>query len=160
MSDNADDEFLSIGIPDTLLNKLAHLDDVIVIARTSSFSFRDSSADAMAIGRMLNVHYLLEGSVQRDGDEIRIIAQLIKTGDASHAWSFERRLEIDDIFSMQDEFVLEIAHALEVTLQDKQREKLLANGTDSVPAYLLIRISPAPGLALPGFTIRWENTAR
>ena len=136
MSDNADDEFLSIGIPDTLLNKLAHLDDVIVIARTSSFSFRDSSADAMSIGRMLNVHYLLEGSVQRDGDEIRIIAQLIKTGDASHAWSFERRLEIDDIFSMQDEFVLEIAHALEVTLQDKQQEKLLANGTDSVPAYL------------------------
>jgi len=136
MSDNADDEFLSVGIPDTLLNKLAHLDDVIVIARTSSFSFQGSSADAMSIGRMLNVRYLLEGSVQRDGDEIRIIAQLIKTGDASHAWSFERRLEIDDIFSMQDEFVLEIAHALEVTLQDKQREKLLANGTDSVPAYL------------------------
>ena len=136
ISDNADDDFLSIGIPETLLNKLAHLDDVIVIARTSSFSFQDSTAGAMAIGRMLNVHYLLEGSVQRDGDEIRIIAQLIKTGDASHAWSFERRLPIADIFSVQDEFVLEIAHALEITLQDKQRDKLLANGTDSVPAYL------------------------
>lgn len=136
LSNNADDAFLSIGIPDTLLNKLAQLDDVVVIARTSSFSFRNSSADAMSIGRMLNVRYLLEGSVQRDGDEIRIIAQLINTSDASHAWSFERHLEIDDIFSMQDEFVLEIAHALEVTLQDKQREKLLANGTDSVPAYL------------------------
>jgi len=74
--------------------------------------------------------------VQRDGDEIRIIAQLIKTGDASHAWSFERRLEIDDIFSMQDEFVLEIARALEITLQDKQGAKLVANGTENVPAYL------------------------
>jgi TolB-like protein/DNA-binding winged helix-turn-helix (wHTH) protein/cytochrome c-type biogenesis protein CcmH/NrfG len=136
MSDNADDRFLSIGIPETLLNKLAQLDDVIAIARTSSFSFQDSTTGAMSIGRILNVRYLLEGSVQRDGNEIRIIAQLIKTGDASHAWSFERRFPIDDLFSVQDEFVVEIAHALEVTLQYKQRQKLLANGTDNIPAYL------------------------
>lgn len=133
---STENEYFSQGVPDTILHKLANLKDLIVIARTSSFAFSDGSMDAATIGRELNVRYILEGSVQRAGDELRIITQLISTPDASHVWSLDQRLVFDNIFSLQDEVAIEITKALRLTLQDDQRERLLANGTDSVPAYL------------------------
>lgn len=131
-----ENEYFSQGVPDTILHRLANLKDLIVIARTSSFSFSDNSMDATTIGKELNVRYLLEGSVQRVGDELRITTQLINTPDGSHVWSLDRRLVLDDIFSLQDEVALEITSALKLTLRDEERKRLLAHGTDSVPAYL------------------------
>ena len=136
MGGNPENEYFSQGVPDTILHKLANLKDLIVVARTSSFALSDGSMDAATVGRELNVHYLLEGSVQRVGDDLRIITQLISTPDATHVWSLDQRLVLDDIFSVQDEIALEIAKALALTLRDEDRARLLANGTSSVPAYL------------------------
>jgi TolB-like protein/Tfp pilus assembly protein PilF len=136
MGNNPENEYFSQGVPDTILHKLANLKDLIVVARTSSFALSDGSMDAATIGRELNVHYLLEGSVQRVGDDLRIITQLINTPDATHVWSLDQRLVLDDIFAVQDEIALEITNALKLTLQDEERERLLAHGTESVPAYL------------------------
>ena len=136
MGSNPENEYFSQGVPDTILHKLANLKDLIVVSRTSSFAFSEGSIDAATIGRELNVRYLLEGSVQRVGDDLRIITQLISTPDATHVWSLDQRLVLDDIFSVQDEIALEITNALRLTLQDEERERLLANGTNSVPAYL------------------------
>ena len=136
LGNDSDNEFLARGLPDTLLHKLTNLDEILVIARTSSFAASDSGADARQIGRQLHVRYLLEGSVQQASGQVRIVAQLIDTVDASHVWSIERRLPMDDLFVVQEEIVLEIATALELTLQASERERLLANGTTSVPAFL------------------------
>lgn len=136
INDDPDNEFLALGVPDSVLHKLANLEDILVIARTSSFAFGNGNLAARQIGSELNVRYLLEGSVRRSGREIRIVAQLISTLDASHVWSLERRLVLDDIFKVQDEIVLEIANALQLTLVDSERERLLAHGTTNVPAYL------------------------
>jgi TolB-like protein/DNA-binding winged helix-turn-helix (wHTH) protein/Tfp pilus assembly protein PilF len=131
-----ENEYFSVGLPDSLLNKLANLEDVVVISRTSSFSFHNKNVDSKTIGRSLNVRYLLEGSVQRSDNDVRIIAQLVNTLDASHVWSFERRFRMKDIFAVQDELVLEITRALEVTLRNTENERLLAHGTKNVPAFL------------------------
>ena len=136
MGSDPENEYFSQGVPETILHKLANLKDLIVIARTSSFAFSEGNADAGTIGRELNVRYLLEGSVQRVGDELRIITQLISTPDATHVWSLDRRLVFDDIFALQDEIALEITKALRLTLRDDERKRLLDHGTDSVPAYL------------------------
>ncbi len=136
MGSNPDNEYFSQGVPDTILHKLANLKGLIVVSRTSSFAFSDSNVDATTIGRELNVHYLLEGSVQRVGNELRIITQLISTLDGTHVWSLDRRLVFDNIFSLQDEIAIEVTKALQLTLLDEERERLLAHGTDSVPAYL------------------------
>jgi TolB-like protein/Tfp pilus assembly protein PilF len=136
MGSNPENEYFSQGVPDTILHKLANLKDLIVVARTSSFAFSEGSMDATTIGKELNVHYLLEGSVQRVGDDLRIITQLINTPDGTHVWSLDQRLVLDDVFDVQDEIALEITKALALTLRDEDRARLLANGTGSVPAYL------------------------
>ena len=136
IGDNPDYEFFAVGLPDTVLHKIANLRDLIVISRTSSFSLAHGEKDAATIGRELNARYLLEGSVQSFGNEIRIIAQLVATPDAAHVWSLDRRVIVDDVFDVQDEIALEIAAALRLSLRDDDRRRLLANGTDSVPAYL------------------------
>ena len=133
---DSENVYFSQGIPDTILHKLANLKDLIVVARTSSFALSSSGMEAKTIGRELNVRYLLEGSAQRVGNDLRIISQLIDTIDATHVWSLDQQLVLDDIFSVQDEIALEITKALQLTLQDEERERLLANGTTSVPAYL------------------------
>lgn len=136
VGNDPENDFFAIGLPDTVLHKIANLRDLIVIARTSSFSLAESDKDAATIGRELNTRYLLEGSVQSSGDRLRIIAQLVDTIDASHVWSLDRPVVVDDIFDVQDEIALEIASALRLSLREEDRRKLLSNGTDSVPAYL------------------------
>jgi len=136
MGSDPDNEYFSQGVPDTILHKLANLKDLIVVARTSSFALSSSGMDAKMIGRELDVRYLLEGSVQLVDNDVRIISQLIDTTDATHVWSLDQRLVLDDFFAVQDEIALEITRALRLSLRDEERERLLANGTTSVPAYL------------------------
>ncbi|MDX1508228.1 MAG: hypothetical protein R3358_08105, partial [Woeseiaceae bacterium] len=136
VGDRPDNAIFAVGLPDTVLHKIANLRDLVVIARTSSFALADGGKDAAAIGRELNTRYLLEGSVQSFGNELRIIAQLVATPDASHVWSLDRRVIVDDIFEVQDEIAVEIADALRLSLREEDRRRLLENGTDSVAAYL------------------------
>jgi TolB-like protein len=112
MSDDASNEYFSEGLSEELLNLLAKIPELHVAARTSSFSFKGQALEISDIARRLNVAYVLEGSVRRSGDQVRITAQLIKADDGYHLWSetFDRTL--DNIFVIQDEIASEISLAL------------------------------------------------
>jgi TolB-like protein/DNA-binding winged helix-turn-helix (wHTH) protein/predicted negative regulator of RcsB-dependent stress response len=116
MSEGHDQGYLSDGISEEILNRLAQSGELRVIARTSSFALRDRSLGVAEIARKLNVTHVLEGSVRKAGDRIRVTAQLIAASDSSHVWSdtFDRGL--DDVFSVQDEIARSVATALQVTL--------------------------------------------
>jgi TolB-like protein/DNA-binding winged helix-turn-helix (wHTH) protein/tetratricopeptide (TPR) repeat protein len=116
MSARQDQEYLSDGISEEILNRLARSGQLRVISRTSSFSFRDKPVDVPEIAARLNVSHVLEGSVRRFGDRVRITAQLVAASDNSHVWSqtFDRKL--GDLFAIQDEIATSVASALQVTL--------------------------------------------
>jgi TolB-like protein len=116
MSDDPGNEFFSDGISEELLNLLAKIPELHVTARTSSFAFKDQSLEIPEIAKRLNVAHVLEGSVRKAGDQVRITAQLTKAEDGYHLWSetFDRTLE--DIFAIQDEIAAAVVDALKVTL--------------------------------------------
>jgi TolB-like protein/Tfp pilus assembly protein PilF len=116
MSDDADNEYFADGLSEELLNMLVKVPQLQVAARTSSFSFKGKDAKISDIARELNVSHVLEGSVRKSGDQLRITAQLIKADDGFHLWSetFDRTL--DEIFVVQDEIAMKVTNALEVTL--------------------------------------------
>jgi len=116
MSDDASNEYFSDGLSEELLNMLVKIPELRVAARTSSFSFKDKDLKISEIAQELNVSHVLEGSVRKSGDNVRITAQLIKTDDGFHLWSetFDRTL--DDIFLVQEEIAARVADALRVTL--------------------------------------------
>ena len=115
LSAEANNEFLALGIAETVLHRLAGLKDLTVIARTSSFVFKNRSEDARDIGRKLNARYLVEGSVQRAGERLRVTAELIdaSSGGRLRSLSFDR--QIGDIFALQDEISDKVAEALSVS---------------------------------------------
>ena len=117
MSETQDQAYLADGFAEEILDKLNQSTDLRVIARTSSFSLRDSGHDVAAIARKFKVTHVLEGSVRRSGDSVRVTAQLIATSDSAHLWSstYERRL--GDLFAIQDEIALAVASALRATLK-------------------------------------------
>lgn len=112
LSETQDQQYLADGIAEEILDRLSRFTDLRVIARTSSFWFRGRDADVADIARKLDVTHVLEGSVRRTGEQLRVTAQLIATDDSSHVWSttFERR--IGDLFAMQDEIATGVAAAL------------------------------------------------
>jgi TolB-like protein/Tfp pilus assembly protein PilF len=116
MSDDSGNEYFSDGLSEELLNLLVKIPELRVAARTSSFSFKGKDVKISQIGNELNVTYVLEGSVRKAGDQIRVTAQLIKADDGFHVWSetFDRNL--DDIFVVQDEIAAAVVGGLKVTL--------------------------------------------
>ncbi len=133
MSADPGNEYLADGIADTLLTMLAQVGDLKVIARTSSFSFKGKSEDVRTIGRLLGVGAVLEGSVQRSGDRLRITTQLISTADGSHLWAETYDRRADDIFRVQDEIASSVTKALSVALAGKHGPGSI--GTTNVAAY-------------------------
>jgi TolB-like protein/Flp pilus assembly protein TadD len=112
MSEDGDQAYFSDGISEEILNLLAGVEGLHVAARTSSFAFRDKQADIREIGNLLNVGTLLEGSVRKIGNRVRLTAQLINVEDGFHIWSQTYDRELDDIFAIQDEVASQIATAL------------------------------------------------
>jgi TolB-like protein len=116
MSSDPEQEYFSDGITEEILNRLAKIRELQVAARTSVFSFKGQNQDVRKIGEMLGVGTILEGSVRRDGEQVRITAQLIRTSDGFHLWSetYDRKLE--NIFAIQDDIASQISTALEISL--------------------------------------------
>ena len=116
MSSDPEQEYFSDGITEEILNRLAKIRQLQVAARTSVFSFKGQNQDIREIGELLGVGTILEGSVRRDGEQVRITAQLIRTSDGFHLWSetYDRKLE--NIFAIQDDIASQIATALEISL--------------------------------------------
>lgn len=116
MSGNADQDYFSDGMTEELLNVLAKVPQLKVVARTSVFEFKGKGGDVREIGRKLGVGHIVEGSVRRDGQEVRVTAQLIRVSDGFHVWSesFDRKLE--SVFALQDEIAGQISGQLSESL--------------------------------------------
>ena len=118
MSAGKDQEYFADGLAEELLNLLAKLPELRVIGRTSSFQFKGRNEDLRVIGEKLNVAHVLEGSVRKSGEKVRITAQLIRAADGSHLWSETYDRTLDDIFVVQDDIAGEVVKALKLTLLD------------------------------------------
>lgn len=123
MSANRDQEYFGDGLSEELLNELAQIPDLKVIARTSSFSFKGSKVDMRVIGEKLGVAHVLEGSVRKDKNKIRITAQLIRTADGIHLWSGTYDRDIDDIFKVQDEIAQAVVSQLVSTILEVNHQQ-------------------------------------
>lgn len=129
-------DILALGIPEAVLHQLASLDKLDVIARTSSFAFQNREIDAREIGRRLNARYLLEGSVQRDGEQLRVTAQLIDAQSGEHVWSMRFDKPPQRIFELQDAIALEVTRALKLSLDPVETGGIKAQGSADFAAYL------------------------
>ena len=116
MSSDKEQEYFSDGISEELLNLLSRIPELKVAARTSSFSFKGKEIEIPEIARRLNVAHILEGSVRKSGDKVRITAQLIRAPDGFHLWSQTYDRKLDDIFVIQDEIAADVVKELRVTL--------------------------------------------
>lgn len=135
MSDDAQNEYFSDGISEELLNVLVKIESLRVPSRTSSFTFKGSDKKLTDIGRELGVDHVLEGSVRKAGNQIRVTAQLIDVNTDTHLWSDTYTRELDDIFAVQDEISSAIVQALKVTLSGADQQQLVRHGTTNVEAY-------------------------
>jgi TolB-like protein/tetratricopeptide (TPR) repeat protein len=135
MSSDQDQEYFSDGLTDTILHKLVQLPDLRVAARTSSFKFKGLNEDMREIAIQLGVANILEGSVQRQGDRVRITAQLIKGSDGSHLWSKVFDETLDDIFRVQDDIANGVATAMLKTLSTDSNSSGEVGGTKNLKAY-------------------------
>jgi TolB-like protein/Flp pilus assembly protein TadD len=132
MSPEQDQEYFCDGIAEEILNRLAHIDKLGVAARTSSFRFKGQNVDIGAIARELNVSTILEGSVRKTGNRLRVTTQLINASDGYHLWSESYDRELEDVFEIQEEIAASVAAALKLTLVASSSQDY---GTDNVEAY-------------------------
>jgi TolB-like protein/Flp pilus assembly protein TadD len=141
LSGDPGQEYFSDGISEEILNLLAQIKPLKVLARTSSFSFKGKDVDIATIAAQLNVQHVLEGSVRRSGDRIRITAQLIDASDSTHVWSQTYDRELDDIFTVQDDIATAISESLKLQLELAGGEPgfplaIKAANADAYDAYL------------------------
>ena len=139
MSSDKEQDYFSDGLSEELLNQLAQIPQLRVIARTSSFSFKGKEVDVATIARALNVANVLEGSVRKSGNTLRITAQLVRASDSSHLWSQTYDRQMTDIFKVQDEIAGDVVAALKVKLLPTQQlpKGQRTRNVDAYEQYLL-----------------------
>jgi TolB-like protein len=137
MSPQKDQDYFCDGITEEIINALTHVERLKVIARTSSFAFKGKYKDMREIGQKLNVETLLEGSIRKDGDQLRITAQLIKVDDGSHLWSEAYNRKLQDVFAIQEEISLAIVAILKVKLLGEEKAAIVMRHTENLEAYNL-----------------------
>ena len=137
MSPEKDQEYFSDGISEEILNSLVRVQDLKVAGRTSSFSYKGKNEDLRSIGKTLGVAHILEGSVRKQGDKVRITAQLIRTRDGFHLWSETYDGDMQDVFQLQENIARAITGKLQVILQGEQKTQLVLVGTKNAQAYAL-----------------------
>ena len=125
MSADPENEYFCDGLAEELLNALAKIENLKVAARTSSFSFKAKNANVDEIGRALHVNSVLEGSVRKSGNRLRITVQLINATDGYHLWSERYDREMKDIFDVQDEITLAVVDALKLKLLGDAKDAVL-----------------------------------
>ncbi len=135
MSGDADNEYFSDGLTETLLHMLAQLPELRVAARTSSFAFKGQNTSIGEIANSLSVAHILEGSVQKSGDRIRVTAQLIRAADGFHVWSQNYTRPLQDIFAIQDEIAQDVAGALDSSLLGGKSRAMHSVETSNLTAY-------------------------
>ena len=136
MSAERDQDYLCDGIAEEILNRLAQIGELKVASRTSSFRFKGRASDIGTIARDLKVASVLEGSVRKAGDNLRITIQLISAADGFHLWTQSYDRQLDDIFEIQDEIAANVAAALQVTLTGQADEDVATSSVEAYDYYL------------------------
>ena len=139
MSADRNDEYLSDGVSEELITALSKINGLQVKARTSSFAFKGKNEDMQKIGELLHVSHLLEGSVAKAGNKLRITAQLIQAADGNHEWSDTYDREMQDIFAVRSEVAQKVAETLKVRLLGEEKRKIDKKPTENLEAYNLYR---------------------
>ncbi|MCK4511864.1 protein kinase, partial [bacterium] len=139
MSPDRDQEYFCDGMSEEIINELTGVSGLRVIARTSAFAFKGKDEDIREIGRKLDVTSILEGSVRKAGERVRITAQLINVADGSHVWSERYDRVLEDVFAIQDEIAAAIVKKLRIELTDSEQDRLAEArevGTEAHELYL------------------------
>ncbi|UCE41505.1 MAG: protein kinase [Candidatus Aminicenantes bacterium] len=137
MSADPEQEYFCDGMAEELINALTHIKNLRVVARTSAFSFKGKGVEIGEIGRKLKVDKVLEGSVRKAGNRLRITAQLVNVEDGYHLWSERYDRQMEDIFTIQDEVTLAIVDELKVELLGEEKKKVVRRYTEKSEAYNL-----------------------
>ena len=135
MSGDAEQEYFSDGISEDLITDLSKVSALFVIARNSSFTYKGKTAKVQEIGRELGVRFVLEGSIRKAGNRVRITAQLVDAQSGGHLWADRFDRDLTDIFATQDEVVQQIVGALAVKLTQRETQQLRRGGTRNIEAY-------------------------
>ena len=135
MSGDPEQEYFSDGISEDIITDLSKIAGLMVIARNSSFAYKGRSIDVRAVGRDLGVRSVLEGSIRRAGNRVRITAQLVDATTGAHLWADRYDRDLTDIFAVQDDVTRRIVDALKVTLSPAERTRLTDSGTPNIDAY-------------------------
>ena len=138
MSDDPKQEYFSDGITESIITALSKVEKLFVIARNSTFTYKGKPVKVQKAAQDLGVQYVLEGSVQRSADRIRITAQLIDAQKGHHLWAERYDRDLKELFALQDEITMKIITALEVTLTEGEQARVAGSGTDNLDAYLKI----------------------
>jgi len=135
MSGDPEQEYFSDGISEDIITDLSKIAGLTVIARNSSFTYKGRTADIREVGRELGVRSVLEGSIRRAGQRVRITAQLIDAASGGHLWADRYDRDLTDIFEVQDDVTRRIVDALKVTLSPAEKAQLADTGTSNMEAY-------------------------
>jgi adenylate cyclase len=135
MSGDPEQEYFSDGISEDIITDLSKIADLMVIARNSSFAYKGRSVDVRTVARELGVQSVLEGSIRRVGNRVRITAQLIDATSGGHLWGDRYDRDLTDIFEVQDDVTRRIVDALKVTLSPAEKERLAETKTSNLAAY-------------------------
>jgi adenylate cyclase len=136
MSGDPDQEYFSDGITEEIITALSKTPELFVIARNSSFTYKGKPVKVQQVGRDLGVKYVLEGSVRKAEDKVRVTAQLVDAATGKHLWAERYDRDLKDIFALQDEITMKIITELQVKLTAGERTRLWSRGTDNLDAYL------------------------
>jgi adenylate cyclase len=135
MSGDVEQEYFSDGVSEDIITDLSKVSALSVVARNTAFTFKGKNVEVPQIARQLNVGYVLEGSVRKAGNRVRITAQLIDGAKGDHVWAERYDRDLDDIFALQDEISQAIVSALKLKLLPDEKKAIERRGTDSVEAY-------------------------
>ena len=135
LSQAQDQEWFADGLAEEILNALARTPDLLISARTSTFAYKGTDKDIPTIANELGVAHVLEGSVRRAGERIRVTAQLIRAADGFHLWSQNYDRDATDVIEIQEDLAIQIANALETTMDPESLADMVRVGTSSVTAY-------------------------
>ena len=136
MSSGVDDEYFADGLTEEILNSLAQLPELLITARTSSFHFKGQDMPVQEIAATLGVQHIVEGSVRRSGDRLRVSAQLVRAADGFHIWSENYDSTSDDTIQVQEDIAEKIAEAMNVVMDDDKRETMRKAGLRNVEAFV------------------------
>ncbi len=150
LSGDAEQDYFADGVVEDIITGLSRIKWVFVIARNSSFVYKGKAMDVKQIGRELGVRYLLEGSVRKSSNRVRITGQLIDTASGTHIWADHYDRALDDIFAVQDELTISVVGVIEPTLRQVEIERARRKRPDSLDAYdLYLRALPYAFTAMP-----------